>query len=95
MKIHCTFLAVLALCVPVLAQQAPAPAAPAVPTVPADAPGLRVRGLSFQLDTAPAEVFAHDAAGDGRVLGVKLDVKSYLNHEFSVLPIKGSFSIAS
>jgi hypothetical protein len=89
MKIHRTFLALLAMCVPVLAQQTPAPAAPAVPTVPSDAPGLRVRGLAFQLDAAPTDVFAHDAAGDGRVQGVKLDVKSYLNHEFSVLPIKG------
>lgn len=68
---------------PVLAQ---APAAPVTP--PAAIPGLQVRGLSFQLDSPPADVYVHDALGGGKVPGVKLDVKSYLNHEFSGLPIK-------
>jgi hypothetical protein len=86
MKIQCTFLAVLALGVPALAQQAPPAAAPAAEV---ESAGLRVRGLSFQLDSPPADVFVHDAAGDGSVPGVKLDVKNYLNHEFSGLPIKG------
>ena len=86
MKIQRIFFAALALCLPVTAQQAP-PAAP--PEAPAATAGLRVRALSFQLDSPPADVFAHDAAGDGTVPGVKLDVKSYLNHEFSGLPIKG------
>jgi hypothetical protein len=86
MKIQCTILVALAFCLPVTAQQTP-PAAP--PAAPAETAGLRVRGLSFQLDSPPADVFAHDAAGDGTVPGVKLDVKSYLNHEFSGLPIKG------
>lgn len=49
-----------------------------------------MRGLAFQLPNTPADVYAHDAATDGSTPGVKLDVKSYLNHEFSVLPIKGS-----
>lgn len=86
MKIQRTFLAALAFCLPVAAQQTP-PAAP--PAAPAETAGLRVRALSFQLDSPPADVYAHDAAGDGSVPGVKLDVKSYLNHEFSGLPIKG------
>jgi len=86
MKIQLTFLVALAFCLPVTAQQTP-PAAP--PAAPAETAGLRVRGLSFQLDSPPTDVFAHDAAGDGKVPGVKLDVKSYLNHEFSGLPIKG------
>lgn len=86
MKIQRTFLAALAFCLPATAQQTP-PAAP--PAVPAETAGLRVRALSFQLDSPPADVYAHDAAGDGSVPGVKLDVKSYLNHEFSGLPIKG------
>lgn len=86
MKIQRTVLAVLALCLPVISQEAP-PVAP--PAGPAETAGLRVRGLSFQLDSPPTDVFAHDAAGDGTVPGVRLDVKSYLNHEFSGLPIKG------
>ena len=86
MKIQRTFLVALAFCLPVTAQQTP-PAAP--PAAPAETAGLRVRALSFQLDSPPADVYAHDAAGDGSVPGVKLDVKSYLNHEFSGLPIKG------
>lgn len=86
MKLQHTLLAVFALCAPALAQQTPPPAAPAAEVETA---GLRVRGLSFQLDSPPADVFVHDAAGDGSVPGVKLDVKSYLNHEFSGLPIKG------
>jgi hypothetical protein len=86
MKIRCTFLVALAFCLPVTAQQTP-PAAP--PAAPAETAGLRVRALSFQLDSPPADVYAHDAAGDGSVPGVKLEVKSYLNHEFSGLPIKG------
>lgn len=86
MKIQCTILVALAFCLPATAQQTP-PAAP--PAAPAETAGLRVRGLSFQLDSPPADVFAHDAAGDGTVPGVKLEVKSYLNHEFSGLPIKG------
>ena len=86
MKIQRTVLAALALCLPVAAQQTPPAAAPEAKV---ESAGLRVRGLSFQLDSPPADVFAHDAAGDGLVPGVKLDVKSYLNHEFSALPIKG------
>lgn len=86
MKIQRTFLVALAFCLPVTAQQT-TPAAP--PAAPAETAGLRVRALSFQLDSPPADVYAHDAAGDGSVPGVKLDVKSYLNHEFSGLPIKG------
>ena len=89
MKIRCTFLVALAFCLPVTAQQTPPAAPPAAPAAPAETAGLRVRGLSFQLDSPPADVFAHDAAGDGTVPGVKLEVKSYLNHEFSGLPIKG------
>lgn len=86
MNIQRTVLLALAFCLPVAAQQAP-PAAP--PAGEVETAGLRVRGLSFQLDSPPADVFVHDAAGDGTVPGVKLDVKSYLNHEFSGLPIKG------
>jgi hypothetical protein len=88
MKIHRTVLAVLALCLPVIAQETP-------PAAPAETAGLRVRGLSFQLDSPPPDVFVHDAAGDGTVPGVRLDVKSYLNHEFSGLPIKGDGLILS
>ena len=69
---------------PLVAQEpAPAPA-------PAQAEqGLRVRGLSFALTTAPTEVYAHDAASPPGIPGTKVDVKNYLNHEFNLLPIKG------
>ncbi len=68
--------------------QQPAPAQPpAAPPVPDQ--GLRVRGLAFQLGKAPTDVYAHDAAAQPGMLGTKLDVKGYLNHEFSTLPIQG------
>lgn len=74
-------LTTIACCGPVLAQ-VPTPAAATA------TPGLQVRGLSFQLDSPPPEVYVHDALGGGKAPGVKLDVKCYLNHEFSALPIK-------
>ncbi len=86
MKTHRTLLAVLALGLPALAQETPPAATPAAAV---ESAGLRTRGLCFQLDSPPADVFVHDAAGDGSVPGVRLDVKSYLNHEYSGLPIKG------
>lgn len=81
MKIPFVLLASLAFCLPATAQQSP--------PAEVETAGLRIRGLAFQLDSPPADVFAHDAAGDGSVPGVKVDVKSYLNHEFSGVPIKG------
>lgn len=86
MKLPFVLLASLAFCLPASAQQSP-PAAPA--GAAEEKAGLRIRGLAFQLDSPPADVFAHDAAGDGSVPGVKIDVKSYLNHEFSGVPVKG------
>lgn len=64
-------------------QESPAPG------VPAPTAGLQVRGLSFRLDSPPDAVYVHDPSAGGQALGVKLEVKSYLNHEFSVLPFKG------
>jgi hypothetical protein len=91
MKIHRLFLAVAFLCLPVSAQQPPTPApgggTPAIP--PAEDAGIKVRGLAFQLDNPPVDVFAHDPSLGGQIPGVKLDVKSYLNHEFNLLPFKG------
>jgi hypothetical protein len=81
-----TLLALLAFGLPATAQESPPAATPAAAV---ESAGLRTRGLSFQLDSPPADVFVHDAAGDGSVPGVRLDVKSYLNHEFSGLPVKG------
>ena len=78
-------LAIALICsFPALAQESPPPSAAN------EAPGLQVRGLSFQLDSPPPEVFAHGVSGDGGQPGVKLEVKAYLNHEFSGLPIKGN-----
>jgi hypothetical protein len=91
MKIHQLCLAVFACALSLHAQQpapAPGPAAPGGQPAPApqDAPGLKIRALSFQLDTPPAEVFAHDPALGGKIPGVKIDMKSYLNHEFNLQP---------
>ncbi len=92
MKIHRLCLAVVACALPIHAQQpapapTPAPGAGGQPApAPQDAPGLKIRALSFQLDTPPAEVFAHDPALGGKIPGVKIDMKSYLNHEFNLQP---------
>jgi hypothetical protein len=82
MMFHRILFVLLACGSPLLAQ------APAAPTAPAAVLGLQVRGLAFQLDSPPEEVYVHDALGGGKVPGVKLEVKSYLNHESSALPIK-------
>jgi hypothetical protein len=91
MKIHRLLLATLLLCAPAIAQQPPAPAqggtTPAVP--PAEEDGIKVRGLAFQLDAPPADVFAHDPSMGGQIPGAKVDVKTYLNHEVNMLPFKG------
>ncbi len=81
MTLRRTTLVLLACAATSVAQQ-PAPA----PSVP----GLRVRALSFQLDSPPPAVFAHLAGSPNKEPGVPLDVKSYLNHEFSTLPSAAS-----
>jgi hypothetical protein len=92
MKFHPLCLAALACVVlPLHAQQPPAPApAPApggdTPAVPEDKPGLKIRALTFQMNAAPPDVFAHDPATGGKVPGIKVELKSYLNHEFNLQP---------
>jgi hypothetical protein len=91
MKIHQLCLAAMACVLPLHAQQPPAPAptpAPGgeTPAVPEDAPGLKIRALTFQMDESPPDVFAHDPATGGKIPGVKVDLKSYLNHEFNLQP---------
>ncbi len=91
MKLHRFALAALFCVLPVVAQDPPAPGgggdAPAAP--PEEAAGIKARGLSFQLDAPPTDVFAHDPSLAGKIPGVRMDVKSYLNHEFNLLPFKG------
>jgi hypothetical protein len=91
MKLHQLCLAALACALPLHAQQpppapAPAPGTGGQPAVPEEKPGLKIRSLSFQLDTPPTDVFAHDPALGGKIPGVKIDMKSYLNHEFNLQP---------
>jgi hypothetical protein len=50
---------------------------------------LKIRGLAFQLDSPPVDIYAHEAVPAVGSIGTKFDVKSYLNHEISILPIKG------
>ena len=91
MKLHSLCLALFACALPLHAQQpppapAPAPGTGEQPAAPQDDPGLKIRSLSFQLDTPPTDVFAHDPALGGKIPGVKIDMKSYLNHEFNLQP---------
>jgi len=88
MKLHPLCLAVLACTLPLHAQQppAPAPGTGGQAAVPEEKPGLKIRSLSFQIDSLPQEVFAHDPALEGKIQGVKIDMKSYLNHEFNLQP---------
>ncbi len=51
-------------------------------------PGLRIRGLSFQLEKPLAEIYAHDPSSNEA--GVKVAVKSYLNHEVDIVPVRGT-----
>jgi hypothetical protein len=71
--------------------QQPPPAPTPVPGAPPSASdqGIRVRGLAFQLAAPPTDIYVHDAAAPPGIVGAKLDVKGYLNHEFSLLPIRG------
>ena len=64
-----------------LSAQQPAPAPPAQ-----SGSGLRVRALSFQLDSPPPEVFAHAIGTTNKEPGVRMEVKSYLNHEAGSIP---------
>lgn len=89
MKIHRILLSAAFIGGAVLAQDTPPAAPPAAPEAPSEAPGLKIRSLYFQLDTPLTDVFAHDPSAGGKLPAVKLDVKTYLNHEFSTLPFKG------
>jgi len=62
---------------------------PAVPAVPEADSGLKIRGLTFLIDTPITEIYAHDPSAPIPVPGIKFNVKTYLNHELSLLPVKG------
>lgn len=81
----------MSLVVGVMGSATVLPVAAQAPATGGTAPvivGLQVRGLAFQLDSPPENVYVHDGAG-GKNPGVKLEVKSYLNHEYSGLPFTG------
>jgi len=82
--------AVLLACVaPAAFAQQPAAPPATPPAEPAkEAPGLKIRGLSFLVD-APTAIFAHDPSVTPPLPGVKFDIKNYLNHEYSTVPAKG------
>ncbi|MCW1887789.1 hypothetical protein OKA04_23830 [Luteolibacter flavescens] len=91
MKIHSLCLAVVACSLPLHAQQAPTPApAPGADGQGAqqDAGGIKIRALSFGIDIPPEEVYAHDPSQEGKIPGVKVEVKTYLNHEYNLQPTK-------
>jgi hypothetical protein len=55
----------------------------------APAAGIEVRLLAFHPGSMPAGIYAHDPATDQQTDPTKLEVRGYLNHEFSTLPISG------
>lgn len=81
------FAALLALAAPAAFAQQPPATPPATPAAE-DQPGLKIRGLSFLVDD-PTAIFAHDPAATKAGPGVKFDIKSYLNHEYSTVPATG------
>jgi hypothetical protein len=80
------FIALLGFAVPSIRAQEPAPApAPA----PAQDAGMKLRAISFMVDKPIKDLFAHDPSGPAPLPGVAFQVKTYLNHEFSLVPVKG------
>ena len=47
-----------------------------------------LRLLAFSSDIKVTEAYAHDVAGPVDVPGVKVDIQSYLNHDFSALTLR-------
>lgn len=48
--------------------------------------GLRIRALAVSLQTPlPKEAYSHALPSDGKATGVKIDIKSYLNHQFNLM----------
>jgi hypothetical protein len=50
---------------------------------------ISIRLLAFQTNDAIGEVYVHDPAAEKDAPPVKTRIKSYLNHEFSVISLKG------
>ncbi len=75
----CGFGAPLALC------QEPTP----TPEIPAADSGMKIRAISFMVEKPITGVYAHDPSLPTPLPGVAFQVKTYLNHEFSLLPAKG------
>lgn len=50
---------------------------------------VEIRLLGFNTDMKTEDVYAHDAAAPPQTASVKTAIKSYLNHEFSTVPLKG------
>jgi hypothetical protein len=82
------FIALLGLGVPLIHAQEPAPAPTPAP-VPAPDAGMKLRAISFMVDKPITGLFAHDPSVAAPLPGVPFQVKTYLNHEFSQVPVKG------
>lgn len=83
------FIALLGAAAPAARAQDPAPAPTPAP-VPAQESGMKLRAISFMVDKPITNLFAHNAGPAPAPLpGVAFPVKTYLNHEFSLVPITG------
>ncbi len=80
------FIALLGFAAPSVHAQEPAPApAPA----PAPDAGMKLRAISFMVEKPITGLFAHDPSVAAPLPGVPFQVKTYLNHEFSLMPVRG------
>ena len=50
---------------------------------------MKIRAISFMVDKPITGLFAHDPSLPAPLPGVAFPVKTYLNHEFSMVPVKG------
>jgi hypothetical protein len=78
------FIALLGFTLPAVQAQDPAPA-----PAPAQESGMKLRAISFMVDKPITGLFAHDPSVPGAIPGVAFPVKTYLNHEFSQVPVRG------
>lgn len=76
----------LGLVSPLAHAQEPAPApAPA----PAQDDGIKIRAISFMVDRPITGLYAHNPTAAAPLPGVAFQIKTYLNHEFTQVPVTG------
>lgn len=81
-------ISLLGLVLPLVRAQEPAPA-PAPAPAPPQEEGLKIRAISFMVDRPVTGLFAHDPGAVAPLPGAAFQVKTYLNHEFTMVPARG------